>query len=99
MSTNTLIQEAIDLVRQIRANSDPYGHQSELCLETLNTLEKALKPKSPIEDLLDEIDMTFDALCNSVCDYSGPQEEVIKRLHKALKHLNKALIIMEGEDD
>jgi hypothetical protein len=97
MSTNTLIQRAIDLVRQIPVKSDPTDALYRLCLETLNTLEEALKPKSPIEDLLDEIDVTFDAICNSVC--AGPQEEVIKRLQKALKHLDKALTIMEGEDD
>ena len=113
MSTNTLLQDIIGALRNLRL--DMPEAQRKHCDHALDSLCKALfwtppEPseentdpslclekgmKPPIEDLLDEIDLTFEAICNSVC--AGP--EVIKRLQKALKHLNKALIILEGEDD
>lgn len=85
------LQEVLKYVPEPEPSNTP-----SLCLETS---EENMKTKSTIISLVEEIDRTYDAICYVIDDYSGPQEEVLNRLQKALKHLDKALIILEGDED
>ena len=94
------LQEVLKYVPEPELSHDP-----TLCLETP---EENMKPDYPVasmlnalelNNLLDEIYSTFRAIGSRVDVYSGPQEKVLKPLYKALKHLDKALTIMEGDED